>query len=175
MAADIRTYRSMLRVNKNKLDDEFEVHAQVMDDICDVLTRLEGMEETLKNELKLVEARVFADFKDRGEKTTDKEADTHVLRSRERKAAWEALLQVSLERREWDRLLQAWKAKEVSLRGLAGLFTSQYFVITSHVDRERPSRYRSEEAARRERPAYTGGINRNETAPTSQARRRINT
>lgn len=178
MAADLKTYRNMLRVNKHRLDDEFEVHAQVMDDICEMLTKAEGREEHTKNELKLIEARLFQEFKDGADtKVTDKEADAQVMRSRERKNAWEAAQTAATERKEWDRLLQTWKAKETALRGLAGLFTSQYFVLTAHQVRERGDRHRSGEQARQERPAYTGGISRNRSEPEPEqpvrVRRRI--
>lgn len=128
---NIETYRNMLRVNKHRLDDELEIQAEVMDRIGQQLTLANSRAIEAEDSLKKVEARLFREFKDAGEKVTDATAKSESLRHRDRTQAWEAYQLTRATHQEWQVLYEAWKARGFSLKELGELFGTQYFQINS--------------------------------------------
>jgi hypothetical protein len=137
---DYDQFRRMLQVNKHRLDDELEIHADIQERIGHERARLEVFEAEKKNELALCEARLTEQFKEDDPKTTKDQIEAKVIRSRERKAAWEAYQTARVERLRWDSLYDAWKARDFAVRTLARLFGDQYFANDPVLVRERRRR-----------------------------------
>jgi len=165
VADDLDTYRRMLRPNKNRLDDELETQADVMDRISDRIAKLVAQNDEAENDLKLVEARLFRSFKDEDEKTTDKAAESAVKRHQDRARAFEKATQMGYELRRWQGLYEAWKTRGFAINKLCDLYAAQYFTKDSHSISNRSDRRRGEEAALSERRPYEGGFN-----PTTRRR-----
>lgn len=168
--SDIATFRNMLRPNKNRLDDELEVQADVMDRISTRIASLDLVYDQAKAELDMVEARLFKGFKEDGDKVTDKSAAASVIRDRDYIAAQRKLGDARLNLAEWRGLYEAWKARGFAINKLCDLYAAQYFTKDSHSISTRSDRRRGEEAARDERRPYEGGISRGEEP---RVRRRI--
>lgn len=164
---DLDTFRRLLRVNKNRLDDELELQADVMDRLSERIAKLVVRSEEAENDLKLTEARLFRDLKDGDEKMTDKAAESAVRRHQERARAFKAVLDASHELRLWQGLYEAWKARGYSINKLCDLYAAQYFTKDAHISDR--SRRRGESAALEERRPYHGGY----SPPAASTRRRI--
>lgn len=165
---DLDSFRRLLRINKNRLDDELELQADVMDRLSERIAKLIAEADGLENELKLTEARLFRQFKDDDEKLTDKAAESAVKRHQERARALERYSAASYDLRLWQGLYEAWKAKGYAINKLCDLYAAQYFTKDSHSISSRSDRRRGEEAALRDRKPYEGGLH------SPAARRRIN-
>lgn len=136
--ATYEQYKGMLRVDKLRLDDELELHADVRQRIAEEVARLNTRMLESQDELKRVESRALEDAKDGN---TEAVAKGKALRDPDRRRAF-AVFQ---ERREtyemWKELLESWDAKGHKLRDLGSLYIGDYFAIKT-VDRteHRPRR-----------------------------------
>jgi len=166
--SDLATFRTMLRINKNRLDDALEVQPEVLDRIGQKVAAAEMAFDEAKHSLEVVEARLFKTYKE--DKVTDKAAQAEVVRDRDYIAALRSLGDAKIDLAEWKSLYEAWKARGFSINKLGDLFHDQYFSTDSHSISSRSDRRRGEEAARDERRPYAGGISRDETP---RVRRRI--
>lgn len=134
---DLNTFRTMLRVNKHRLDDELEIQSDVMDRIGRVLARITARATELKDNRDRIKARIILEHKDSGDRVTDKEAESRVMRDREYLAAAQAY-QVELEQAdEWQKLYEAWKARGFDVGRLCDLYIAQYFTQETHHIRAR--------------------------------------
>lgn len=125
----IDQYRAMLRIRKHCLDDELEIQAETQHDISSEVARLRTRALDLENELKLVEARLHADTKDRAEKMTADDIKAAVRRHEDRRKAF-ARWQDARELLEvWEGLLSSWVTKGYKLADLGGLYASDYFAV----------------------------------------------
>ncbi len=158
MADDLETFRRLLRINKHRLDDELEVQADVMDRISTKIASLDMAHDSSKAQLDATEARLFKDYKEVGEKITDKSALAEVIRDRDYLGALRNLGDAKLELREWQGLYEAWRARGYSINKLCDLYAAQYFTKDSHSVSSRSDRRRGEEHALQQRKPYEGGI-----------------
>lgn len=160
---DLQTFRGMLRVNKNRLDDELEVQAEVMDRISDRVAKLAALVSEAENNLKTTEARLYREFKEDDTKATDKATESAVKRHRDREAAFGLLVERTSTLAQWTGLHAAWKARGFSISSLCDLYTAQYFTKNSHSISNRSDRRREDEALQDRRP-YRGGEYHNGTS-----------
>lgn len=151
---DLETFRSMLRVNKHRLDEELEIQAEVMGRISDRMAQIGARATEVEQELKVVEAKLYRQLKDDDEKMTEKAADSAVRRHQERTRASERMILANKELAQWQGLYAAWKARGFSISSLCDLYLGQYYTKDSHSPRT--EQRRSEETALRERRPYVG-------------------
>jgi len=164
--AELDTFRAMLRVNKHQLDEELEIQAEVMGRISDRMAAVGARAAEAEQELKVVEARLYRQFKDDDEKMTDKAADSAVRRHQERARAFERVNLLGKELAQWQGLYAAWKARGFSISSLCDLYLGQYYTKDSHSSKV--DQRRSEVSALQERRPYTRSITSGEST-----RRRI--
>lgn len=144
--ATLKEYRNMLRVNKHRLDDELEIHAEMQERISDEVGRLRAQLAEAHENLRRTEARLSDDFREEGTKMTVDAIASRVRRHRDRIAAWEREQQRAQELGQWEGLYEAWKVKGFNMRDLCALYGSQYFALASHQIRHRDERAASDRA-----------------------------
>lgn len=173
----LKDYRSMLRINRHRLDDELEIQAEVMDRISQEVNRLNSQMLSAKEELLRVEARLMTEIaEDAPSKMTVAQMEAAVRRHKDRRDAW---VQYDIARYsfdEWEALRDAWKQRGFSIKTLADLYTSHYFTISDHQvrdrsdrDHDRISRHQKEHSDRR---AAMNEVRREKTEESSAPRRR---
>jgi hypothetical protein len=146
--ATLQSYRAMLRVDRNSLDDELEIQAEKMDQISQQVNLLNSKMLKAKEDLLRTEARLAISIvEDSSAKMTAGQIDASIKRHRDRQEAWEAYEQARFNFDEWESLRDAWKQRGFSIKTLADLYTSQYFSIRDH----QPSDKRDREGARIDR------------------------
>lgn len=165
----IEQYRSMLRVNKHRMDDELEVQAEVMDRINQSLASAELEASEAKDELARLEARLAAEFKEDDTKLSLDAVAGKVRRDRSRIQAWDRLQARVADHKEWAGLHEAWKARGFAFTTLANLYVAGYFTLTSiHGDREsrrEESRQQMRREIREASPAASGKTTRTRLNP----------
>lgn len=122
--------RALLAVDKHRLDDEFEIHADIADRIGQEVTRAARGEAEAKDRLAVLEARLGAQYRREAEtKLTKDEVESLVLRDAERGSAFRAYQDAIADHSEWKTLRDAWKDKGYSIKGLSDLFGESYFAL----------------------------------------------
>jgi len=136
--------RDLLPTRKHRLDDELEVHADVLERISAEVARRNTDSLAAKDEFSRVEARVYVDLHKEaarnGVKITVDQANSGVKLSRERNAAmkdWQAARELH---EEWQGLYEAWRTKGFNIARLTELHGAQYFAINSGTAAREPER-----------------------------------
>lgn len=136
--SDLATFRKMLRVDRNTLDDDLEVQAEVLDRISQQVNRLGQRLAEAKEKLSSTEARLTRDVaEDATTKMTATQVSAEVHRHRDRRDAWAAHQSARFEFEEWEALRDAWRQRGYSLKTLSDLYAAQYFTTSSHQARDR--------------------------------------
>ena len=124
-------YRNMLRINKHRLDEELEIHAQVLDEIG---RHAAGMERNLAR----IEAEhdgIIAGFNRRCRVNDPKISVAALLDEnaldRTCGASAAALADAKQVSAEWAALHKAWYQRGFDLKALGELFIAQYFGLDS--------------------------------------------
>lgn len=120
-----------IRVNRHRLDEELELQGEFAFWIGRKVAQLDSKVESLADELKRTEARLNADARDRLDKPTEKEIDAWVRRRPDRIRAFEVLQIAKVEQGEWLAAQEGWKQRSYSLKGLATLYSSDYWAQRS--------------------------------------------
>jgi len=145
---DIETFRAMLPVDKHRLDDALEVHAQAQERISARVARENSHALLRKRELEAEEARVIYQLKVDDPKMTNPIAEKEAKRNSSYLKAWHLYQQARQEHEEWAGLLSAWQARGYNLKALGDLYGMQYFAVDSTRARARVeeavNRYRGE-------------------------------
>lgn len=128
---DITYFRSRLRVNKNALDDELEVHADHLEKIGRFVASAARQEAKLKRALEQEEANEVRDLMSSDPKLSHAKASGDVKGKRSVREAWEAHQEAKQVLVEWEALEKAWYQRGFDLKALAELYGNQYFVINS--------------------------------------------
>ncbi len=131
MRNDLETFRGMLAVRKNHLDDELEIQAEVMDRINQQVVAANSRMLNVKDELARLEARIGDDVKEDEPKASLAAIDGKVKRNRERLDLWARLQDARATLEEWQGLHDCWKQKGFSIKTLADLYGASYFTISS--------------------------------------------
>jgi hypothetical protein len=153
--AELREWRSRLRINKHRLDDELEVQAESQETIAQKVQAAEARMMEAKEDLQKTEARLVEDFREGGRAAgaTKDLAEAKARRHPDRMRAWERFQAASQEHRAWADLLEAWRNKGRDLHALGKLFSDDYYSLTAKsVYAERPSRDSRPPSERYERP-----------------------
>lgn len=125
----IEQYRTMLRINRHRLDEELELQAELMDRISSQVAVLNSQQLEAKEELSRIEARLFLELK--GDKVSNEAANAEVRKHRERITAWQRYQVARQTCEDWQGLLSAWTARGYHIKVIADLFIAQYFAVTT--------------------------------------------
>lgn len=125
----IENYRTMLRINRHRLDEELELQSELMDRISSQVAVLNSQQLEAKEELAKVEARLFLELKE--DKVSNEAANAEVRKHRERVAAWQRYQVARQVYEDWQGLLNAWTARGYHIKVIADLFIAQYFAVTT--------------------------------------------
>lgn len=128
---DLTFYRSLLRIDKNRLDEALEVQADHQDRISEQVARLNTRSSDLKKTLEEVEARIIEDLKADDPKLSNPIAEKEAKRHADWKRAWREYQAAREEFEVWTGLHMAWVSRGYQLKTLADLYASQYFAISS--------------------------------------------
>lgn len=123
--------RSMLAIDKHRLDDALEVHAQMQDRIAQQLARTTTTANIAKRDLEAEEGRIIGQLKIDDPKLSNTVAEKEVRRNSAYLKAWRLYQEARQEMDEWAGLLDAWKARGYNLKALADLYGMQYFAVDS--------------------------------------------
>lgn len=121
----------MLRINRHRLDDELEIHSQVMEEIGRTVVKLNSMQLELKRKLAIAEAQAVSDLKDADPKMSNPIAEKEAARDRNVGRAWEAWQAARAELEEWESVQKSWYQRGFDLKALGDLFAHQYFAMDS--------------------------------------------
>jgi hypothetical protein len=137
----LATYRTMLRVQKHRLDDELEVNAEIYDHIGQQLTKATSRMNEAKEELARVEARVTQEARDsfEGKRVAKDDVVADVKRNRDYRSAYEQYQLARHDHEEWESLYRAWAQRGKDIDLLGRLYGNQYWTLDS-VQRERKER-----------------------------------
>lgn len=147
---DIAYYRSLLRVDRNRLDDQLEQNAQSAEEIGREVARRTRNVADLKRELEVTEANIIARLKEADSKLSNPIAEKEARGHRDYRAAWTIYQDAKQELEEWEAVKSAWHQRGFDMKALGELYAQQYFVVDSvgHRSRATPETTR---AAMRER------------------------
>lgn len=127
----LEQYRTMLYVNKHRLDDELEIQGDIMDRIStEVVIRNTRMIEA-KDDLAKTEGRIAEELRDGDVKLTVGMLDAKVKRDPDRARAWQKYQAARADHEAWGCLLDAWKQKGFSIKTLADLYAANYFTLNA--------------------------------------------
>lgn len=156
---DIHEFRSQLRVDKNRLDDALETHAESLDHIGRHIARLEAEETALRDKRERIRARLLKSGKEDDPKVTIKELEADIERNQQFMDAQLDLTALRQELAEWRALKEAWITRGYNLKSLGDLYAQQYFAIDSAGGRRYDSRPQPRPTARQYEPnAEPSGI-----------------
>lgn len=128
---DLDYFRARLRVNKHRLDDELEQHADHLEKIGRYVASAARDEARLKRDLEKAEASRIRDLMLEDPKLSHAKASGDAKDKREVREAWEQHQEAKQRLVEWEALEKAWYQRGFDIKALAELFGSQYFVINS--------------------------------------------
>lgn len=131
MAFTIDVFRNMLRINKHRLDDDLEIHAETQERISATLAKMNSRMLELKKSLEQTEAVVIGEVKERDPKLSNPLAEKEAKRDRSYISAWQAYQTARQEHEEWQGLYSAWQARGYNLKTLSDLHGAQYFAVSS--------------------------------------------
>jgi len=129
--ANLEYYRAMLRVDKHELDDVLERHHQLQEEIGRELNLANAAVIRAKDDLATVEAHLFLEIKNSGDKIANDVANAQVHTHRQREKAHDIWLTLQVQAQDWQKLYEAWQQRGWSIRGLGDLYSSEYFSLTS--------------------------------------------
>lgn len=127
----LSTYEKMLRINKDRLDDELEIQSEIQQRIAMQVSELNTQMLDAKEGLKQVEADVTHRVRRASGDTrvTDKQVESEMLRSEDRIQAFQRYSRIREQHERWSSMLESWRQRGFSLKTLADLYTAQYFTI----------------------------------------------
>lgn len=164
-------YRTMLPVNKYRLDDELEIQPDIMMRIASSVTVANSRMLEAKDELAREEGELSENVKDEEPKATVTMIDSRVKRHARRIRAWQKFQDARQEYEQWNGLLEAWRQKGFSLKTLADLHAAQYFSVDSA--RAPRTRELSQDEARAKMRQAGQSFKVEEHQTSSTARRRV--
>lgn len=134
--ATLSNYRTMLAVNRHRLDDELEIQADIMDRISQEVVARNTAFLAAKEQLAATEGRLTMSIKDQDAKATVAVIEAQVRADNGRTRDWRALQTAREDLESWQGLLESWRQRGFSIKTLADLYTANYFQ-TDSAGRER--------------------------------------
>jgi len=156
------TYRKMLRINRNRLDDELEIQSEMMDRISTRVIAASTRASDAKDSLGRTESRLFDDVKESETRVSNPAAEARVKRDPERIKAWTYYQRAREEHEAWTALFEAWRQRGYSIKTLADLYAANYFSLSSAQARVREVEpdHQSRQAIRQESGALPATVRR---------------
>lgn len=129
--ADIAFYRDRLRVNRHRLDEELEQHAQYLEEIGRECARLNREVERSRVKRDITQAQLVRRIKANDPKATVPVIEAELTLDPGMLGANELLRDAQEEHAEWEALNRAWYQRGFDLKALGELYGAQYFSINS--------------------------------------------
>lgn len=148
--ATLSSYRDRLRVNRHRLDQELEEHAQRLEEIGRRCAELNREVEAARATRDMVLARLVRRVKATDPKATAPIIEAEAALDPNMIGALELLRDKQLEHAEWEALNRAWYQRGFDLKALGELFGAQYFAVTSVSGPDRGERMKQADAAVRQ-------------------------
>lgn len=126
----LEQYQNMLRINKQRLDDELEVQAEIQYAIGAECARLNTRMLEAKDDLARLEGEILDELKE-AKGVTVEQAKARVLADPDRRKKWAVYQQLREAHEVWTALKDAWITKGYKLADLGGLFGADYFAVRS--------------------------------------------
>lgn len=143
-------YRAMLRINRHRLDDELECHAQISEEIGREVARKNSYMLEKKKSLDTTLARLISKLKATDEKMSNPVAENEAKRDSQYDEAWKGWQATRAELEEWQAVKDAWYQKGFDLKALGDLYAHQYFALDA-IRGPYPSKMESIRAQQREK------------------------
>ena len=131
---ELRTYITMLPIQKHRLDDELEVQADIMYRISENVVRRTSAANALKNELEKLDAVIISELKASGTKGAVSVLSGAAKGDKEREQLYDRYQVAVVDQQRWEGLLESWRARGFALTTLANLYSANYFSPTSTYD-----------------------------------------
>lgn len=161
-------YRAMLKVSKHHLDDELEIHAEVMEQLTTEVALRNTLMIRAKDDLAREEGKLAEDIKEDEPKLSIGAIDAKVKRDPYRVKSWTHYQNAREGHEKWVGLLEAWRQKGFTMKNLSDLYSAQYFALNS--TSARPERDQAHQDQLRERMR---GAGRAEAQEAPKTRRRV--
>jgi hypothetical protein len=124
-------YRERLRVNRHRLDQELEEHAQRLEEIGRRCAGLNREVEATRSDRDVKLAQLVRRVKSTDPKATAPVIDAEAALDPVVSQANSGLRDKQLEHAEWEALNRAWYQRGFDLKALGELYGAQYFAINS--------------------------------------------
>ena len=127
----LQQYRAMVRVNKHRLDDELEIHAQILDEIGRAVAEAEHNLTRIEAEHAGIIAAAARRLRSNDPKISVAAVEAELALDRSCATSAAAVADVKHTAAEWAALHKAWYQRGFDIKALAELFVAQYFVLDS--------------------------------------------
>lgn len=125
----LEQYENMLRTNKDRLDEELEIQAELQYRIGAEVARLNSKMIEAKDKLARIEGEVIDRVKERDSKATVDQAKARMLADPHRQQAWSVYQELREVFERWTALYDAWVTKGYKMADLGALFAADYFAV----------------------------------------------
>ena len=154
-AVALRSYQKRLQIDRNDLDGELVIQAQVMFEVSEALTWAKAERDAIKQEMDEEAGIIKAQLFQEEPKLAGTKADALVKKD-------EGYMEIRKEKSEkdrivgqWEAMVEAWKSRGYMLRQLADLYVANYYSPTSagesSSEKRHKRRERDERSQRRNR------------------------
>lgn len=147
---DIDFYRGKLRVNRHRLDQELEEHAQRLEEIGRKCAELNRGVESARADRDMTLAQLARRLRANEPKTTASMLDAEAALDPQVSQANARLRDKQQEHAEWEALNRAWYQRGFDLKALGELYGAQYFAIDSVTGPTRGEALRAADTAARQ-------------------------
>lgn len=126
-ATDLDYFRSRLRIDRHRLDEELEIHADHSDRIAQGVKKATQAEAQARREFERKEAELMRDMITDDPKMSQARATAEVKLRRDWGVAWAAYQEAKGPLMDWEGLQKAWYQKGFDLKALGDLYAHQYW------------------------------------------------
>ena len=124
---DLEYYKQKLVIDKNNLDDCIIEQPALFQQVSSIYTQKLAERDYAYEQYKKEYARLFVEYKNSGEKLTDKLVDSMILTSPTYVEKRNEFLNKQQEANEWAALKEAYAQRNYMLKELSNLFSASYY------------------------------------------------
>ena len=124
---DLEYYKQKLIIDKNNLDDCIIEQPALFQQVSSIYTQRLAERDYAYEQYKKEYARLFVEYKNSGEKLTDKLVDSMILTSPTYVEKRNEFLNKQQEANEWAALKEAYAQRNYMLKELSNLFSASYY------------------------------------------------
>lgn len=135
MKVDIKDLQALLPIDKDRLDEELAIQAEVQWRIAEHVVTQSNCVIDLKYKLDKLEAQIAIDLTDANPKLSIERTKNQVRVDRERDGMYWLYAKSRTELDQWSNLHDAWKARGYALKSLCDLAVSNYFTSDGYTKR----------------------------------------